>query len=65
MIRLSFVLLVGLLAACSTETVKRTGYETLQNIRQQDCYKTPSVECEQRERMEVYEDRREEVEQVD
>jgi len=48
-------------SACSSETVKRTTYETLQNIRQQECSRTPSVECEKRESMEVYEDKREEV----
>lgn len=51
--------------ACSKETVKRTGYETLQNIREQECYKTPSIDCEQRERIEVYEDRKQEVDQTD
>lgn len=44
--------------ACSKGQVKRTTYETLQNIRQQECMRTPSVECEERERLEVYEDKR-------
>lgn len=44
--------------ACSTESVKRTAYETLQNVREQDCQKHPSVECEKRERFETYEQQR-------
>ena len=58
------VVIAGLflmVAGCSSETVKRTTYETLQNIRQQECSRTPSVECEKRESMEVYEDKREDV----
>lgn len=47
---------------CSEESVKRTSYETLQNIRQQDCSKTPSVECDGRERLETYEQQRQNVE---
>lgn len=47
--------------ACSAETMKRTGYETLQNIRAQECSRTPSVECEKREQLEVYEDKRQDT----
>lgn len=60
-----FTGLVVLIAACSNADMKRTGYETLQNIRQQECYKNPSVECENRESLEVYEDRREGVKQAE
>ena len=49
------------LAGCSAETVKRTTYETLQNIREQECSRTPSVDCEKRDSLEVYEERREQV----
>jgi uncharacterized lipoprotein YajG len=49
------------LAGCSAETAKRTTYETLQNIRQQECNRTPSVDCEKRDSLEVYEDKRQEV----
>jgi len=34
------------LAGCSAETAKRTTYETLQNIHQQECSRAPSVDCE-------------------
>ena len=54
-----------LASACSDTAIRRTGYETLQNIREQECSRTPSVECERRESMEVYKNRREEVERAD
>lgn len=50
-----------MLTGCSAETAKRTTYETLQNIRQQECSRTPSVDCEKKDSLEVYEDKREEV----
>ena len=50
-----------ILAGCSADTVKRTTYETLQNIRQQECSRTPSVDCEKRDSLEVYEDKRQQV----
>lgn len=56
---------VFIITACSETGAKRMGYETLQNIRQQECYKTPSIECEKRETLEVYEERRLEVKQAD
>ena len=61
----SYILLVLILGAlgCSSETLKRTAYETLQNVRQQDCYKQPSIECEKRDSMEVYEDKRKQAKQ--
>ena len=46
---------------CSDETVKRTTYETLQNIREKECSRQPSVDCEERDSLEVYEDSRKEA----
>jgi len=51
---LSLLIVIG----CSKELAKRTSYETLQNIREQECSKTPSVDCEKRERFETYEQQR-------
>ena len=48
---------------CSDREIKRTTYETLQNIREQECSRTPSVECEKRDKLEVYEKKRLEVKQ--
>ena len=50
--------LVLIAEGCSKEALKRTSYETLQNVRQQECHKTPSVDCEKRERFETYEQQR-------
>lgn len=56
------VLLLLVTQGCSQDSVKRATYETLQNMREQECSKTPSVDCEARERLEVYEDKRVQVE---
>jgi hypothetical protein len=48
--------------ACSTESWKRTGYETLQNIHQQQCEKTFSMECGERKSYDAY---RREVEELE
>lgn len=50
-------------AGCSDQTIKRTTYETLQNIRDKECSRQPSVNCEKRESMEVYEDKRQQAQQ--
>ena len=54
---LKSVMLVTLLpavCACSTESWKQTGYETLQNIHQQQCEKNFSMECGERKSYEAY-----------
>ncbi|MFC1588725.1 hypothetical protein ACFL3P_00465 [Pseudomonadota bacterium] len=53
--------LLMIAAGCSQELVKRTTYETLQNVRQQECSREPSVDCEKRDSLEVYEDKRQDV----
>jgi hypothetical protein len=49
---------------CSTESWKRTGYETLQNVRQQQCEKSLSEtgQCGERKSYETY---RREVEELE
>jgi hypothetical protein len=56
---IKIVLLAMLLSAasgCSSESWKRTGYETLQNIKQQQCDKNPSAsgECGERKSYDAY-----------
>ena len=48
--------IVALVSGCSTETAKRTAYETLQNIHDQDCLKDPNSpsECRKRDSYEDY-----------
>lgn len=45
-------------SGCSSDTAKRTAYETMQNVRQQECNKNPSLNCEKRESFEDYERKR-------
>ena len=55
--QLQSLLLAALLAAvCAscTESWQRTGYETLQNIHQQQCEKNLSMECDERKSYEAY-----------
>lgn len=59
--KIFIIFMLGLIltaGGCSEESVKRTTYETLQNVREQDCSRTPSVDCEKRERYETYEQKR-------
>ncbi len=41
-------------AGCSTETAKRTAYETLQNVREQECLKNPAMDCGKRDSYDDY-----------
>lgn len=53
--------LVGLASGCSTEALRRTAYETLQNLGQQECEKNPSDDCEKRLSYDEYQREREEL----
>lgn len=54
-------LLFSLASGCSTEAWKRTGYETLQNIHQQQCAKSFSTECGERQSYDAYQRKVEEL----
>jgi len=41
-------------SACSTEAAKRTTFETLQNLRQQECRKNGDADCQNRENYDKY-----------
>ena len=43
-----------IVSACSTDFYKRTGFETLQNIQEQQCQQELSSECPDRESYEEY-----------
>ena len=63
LIRYSLSLLcIVVLTACGDGVMKRTTYETLQNLRDRECNRHPSVECEERQSLEIYEEKRSEVE---
>ena len=53
--------LVLFVAACSTETAKRTTFETLQNLRQQECQKNGGADCQKRESYDDYQRKRREA----
>ncbi|MEO8331942.1 MAG: hypothetical protein ABI479_05875 [Gallionella sp.] len=54
--------IVALTAGCSSDTAKRTAYETLQNVRQQECMKNLSSDCEKRDSYDIYQRNRKELE---
>jgi len=54
--------IIVLTAGCGSEIAKRTAYETLQNVHQQECMKNPSLDCEKRENYDEYERKRKNLE---
>lgn len=56
------VVIAALTAGCSSESAKRTAYETLQNVRQQECMKNPSADCGKRDSYDDYQRKRKELE---
>lgn len=48
------IAMISSMAACSTESFKRTGYETLQNMQEAQCQKDLSAECPERESYDAY-----------
>lgn len=61
LIRVLFLAIIALVAGCSSDTAKRTTYETLQNVRQQECMKNMSPDCDKREYYDDYEQKRKEL----
>ncbi len=53
---------VVLISGCSADTAKRTAYETLQNVHEQECLKNPAMNCGKRDSYEEYERKRKELE---
>jgi hypothetical protein len=51
---LYFVGMMVAMAGCSTESVKRSSYETLQNLQEMQCQKDLTVKCPEREAYEAY-----------
>jgi len=54
--------MIGLVSGCSSEAAKRTAYETLQNVREQECLNNPSADCGKRDRYEDYDRQRKDLE---
>ena len=45
-------------SGCSSDTARRTAYETMQNVRQRECLENPSMECGKRDTYDAYERQR-------
>ena len=58
---ISLIGFIFVISSCSSESLKRTGYETLQNIGQQQCEKELSSECQERESYDDYQKKRKDV----
>ena len=54
--------LLGLTSGCSTETLRRTAYEVLQNVGQQECEKNMSSDCEKKVSYDEYQRERQALE---
>lgn len=61
--RMVFLAMIAILSGCSSEAAKRTAYETMQNVREQECLKNPAMDCGKRGSYEDYQRQREELEQ--
>lgn len=55
------VLLLIITTGCSSEMAKRTTYETLENVRINECQSVPSSDCPERESYDSYTRKRNEV----
>ena len=60
-----FLLFTILITGCSSETVKRTTYETLQNVKERNCRQDPSTDCEKRETYDEYRRQRDRLDTVE
>jgi hypothetical protein len=60
--RLSLFILIFMLCSCSADTVKRLTYESVQNLRQQQCQKNLSAtDCNTRQSYDSYQQDLQEV----
>ena len=60
--KMSFLATMAFMSGCSSDTAKRTAYETLQNVHEQECLKNPSADCRKRDSYEDYERQRKSLE---
>ena len=63
LVKVLFLAMIAAMSGCSSETAKRTAYETLQNVREQECLKNPSAEnCGKRDSYDDYQRKLKELE---
>jgi hypothetical protein len=56
------IIVLGVVQACTSDSLKRSAYETMENIRQQECHKDLSSKCPERQ---SYEDYRHDTEELE
>lgn len=56
------IVIFSVVQACTSESLKRTTYETMENVRQQQCDKDLSSECPKRQSYEDYQRDKEKLE---
>jgi hypothetical protein len=55
-------IILGVVQACTSDSLKRTTHEIMENIRQQECHKALSSECPERQ---SYADYLNDIEELD
>ena len=56
------IVIFAVVQACTPDSLKRTTYETMESLRQQECHKDLSSECPERQRYEDYQRDKEKLE---
>jgi hypothetical protein len=56
------IIVLGVVQACTSDSLKRSAYETMENIRPQECHKNLSSECPERQSYEDYKRDKKELE---
>ena len=57
-LRMLLMITIVCVSACSTDSAKRVAYETLQNIKEQECLRNNSSDCPKRESYDDYQRQR-------
>ncbi len=56
------IVIFSVVQACTSDSLKRTTYESLENLRQHECHKDLSSECPERQHYEDYQRDKEDLE---
>jgi hypothetical protein len=56
------IVIFAVVQACTPDSLKRTTYETMENLKQQECQRDFSYECPERQHYEDYQRDKEELE---
>lgn len=56
------LIFIAMTAGCSSDMAQRTAYETMQNVREQECLKNPAMKCVKRESYDDYQRKRKALE---